>query len=295
METLYEMYFDEKLDFHASGCTPAEPEKEEEEEDSSRQCCLLQDVLSRRQEFVEYTFGITTHVWFLLSNWIPDVLTHSKAQDVSQVRDHYDRSKFYESLQDKQTFHGGSSSYTPFASDEAEDDFFGMFLGDAMVYTSGISSCISSSCASAAAAAHGLDGSGEEGCCKSQQPYDTCSEGPYSVMGRESLEQIQLNKLDLICRKLRLKEGHTHLDIGCGWGTLVNHSASKHGTVATGVTLSRNQVAYACAKSKLLGIKDHRTTFWCRYAQQCVCVCVCVRAWWCACPPCHIKDGTLCF
>ena len=65
-------------------------------------------------------------------------------------------------------------------------------------------------------------------------------------------------------RKLNLQKGDTHLDIGCGWGTLVNHSAAKHGTVATGVTLSRNQVAYANAASKRLRIKDHRTTFWCR-------------------------------
>lgn len=34
----------------------------------------------------------------------------------------------------------------------------------------------------------------------------------------ESLEQAQLNKLDMICRKLQLQPGENYLDIGCGWG-----------------------------------------------------------------------------
>jgi cyclopropane fatty-acyl-phospholipid synthase-like methyltransferase len=65
--------------------------------------------------------------------------------------------------------------------------------------------------------------------------------------------------------KLCLSRGETHLDIGCGWGTLVNHSVSKHCTVATGVTLSKNQTTYAAAKSKKIhGGHNHRTVFWCR-------------------------------
>jgi hypothetical protein len=44
-----------------------------------------------------------------------------------------------------------------------------------------------------------------------------------------SLPQAQTNKLDAICEKLHLKKGGTMLDIGCGWGTLVRHAASKFG------------------------------------------------------------------
>ena len=43
----------------------------------------------------------------------------------------------------------------------------------------------------------------------------------------DSLDQAQTNKLDMICRKLRLKPGDRFLDIGCGWGGLVCHAA-KH-------------------------------------------------------------------
>eukprot|EP00316_Scyphosphaera_apsteinii_P015578 CAMPEP_0119298766 /NCGR_PEP_ID=MMETSP1333-20130426/920_1 /TAXON_ID=418940 /ORGANISM="Scyphosphaera apsteinii, Strain RCC1455" /LENGTH=394 /DNA_ID=CAMNT_0007299959 /DNA_START=110 /DNA_END=1291 /DNA_ORIENTATION=- len=55
----------------------------------------------------------------------------------------------------------------------------------------------------------------------------------------QTLEQAQENKLNLICEKLHLKPGHTMLDIGCGWGTLVRHAASRFGARSTGVTLSK--------------------------------------------------------
>lgn len=57
-----------------------------------------------------------------------------------------------------------------------------------------------------------------------------------------SLEAAQMEKIDLICRKLDLKPGMRLLDIGCGWGTLVLHAAKEYGVKALGVTLSNNQV-----------------------------------------------------
>ena len=60
-----------------------------------------------------------------------------------------------------------------------------------------------------------------------------------------SLAQAQQAKLDLVCRKLRLQPGERYLDIGCGWGSLAIHAAKHYGVEALGVTLSREQVAYA--------------------------------------------------
>lgn len=60
-----------------------------------------------------------------------------------------------------------------------------------------------------------------------------------------SLEQAQIEKVDLICRKLDLKPGMRLLDVGCGWGTLVVHAAKEYGVKAVGVTLSKNQVTFA--------------------------------------------------
>ena len=60
-----------------------------------------------------------------------------------------------------------------------------------------------------------------------------------------SLAQAQEDKLDLVCRKLRLQPGERVLDIGCGWGSLAIWAAKHYGVQALGVTLSREQVAYA--------------------------------------------------
>lgn len=60
----------------------------------------------------------------------------------------------------------------------------------------------------------------------------------------DDLDQAQCNKLDLICRKLRLKPGERFLDIGCGWGALLRWAATHYGVHAHGVTLSRKQFDY---------------------------------------------------
>jgi cyclopropane-fatty-acyl-phospholipid synthase len=74
-----------------------------------------------------------------------------------------------------------------------------------------------------------------------------------------SLEQAQRDKLDLICRKLRLRPGETLLDIGSGWGALLCHAARHYGVSAHGVTLSQAQYEYALAKIADLGLQDQVT------------------------------------
>ena len=63
----------------------------------------------------------------------------------------------------------------------------------------------------------------------------------YFKTGKECLDEAQSNKLDLICRKLRLKPNERLLDIGCGWGGLMVHAAKNYGVKARGITLSREQ------------------------------------------------------
>ena len=69
----------------------------------------------------------------------------------------------------------------------------------------------------------------------------------------------QAGKLEMICRKLRLKPGDRLLDIGSGWGGLVCHAAKAYGVKAHGITLSEEQLAFAREKVKRLGLEGQVT------------------------------------
>ncbi|WP_404369141.1 cyclopropane fatty acyl phospholipid synthase [Marinobacter sp.] len=63
----------------------------------------------------------------------------------------------------------------------------------------------------------------------------------------DNLEDAQVAKLDLICRKLGLQPGMRLLDIGCGWGSLMAYAAEQYGVEAVGVTISKEQADWATA------------------------------------------------
>jgi cyclopropane-fatty-acyl-phospholipid synthase len=69
----------------------------------------------------------------------------------------------------------------------------------------------------------------------------------YFTDGGEAIDAAQEQKLDHICRKLRLKPGDRLLDVGCGWGGLLHWAATHYGVAGVGVTLSREQRDYAQA------------------------------------------------
>ena len=73
------------------------------------------------------------------------------------------------------------------------------------------------------------------------------------------LDAAQQAKMDMICRKLRLRPDQNFLDIGCGWGGLVCHAARRFGVRAHGVTLSQAQYDFAQAKIVRLGLQDRVT------------------------------------
>ncbi|ORX67959.1 S-adenosyl-L-methionine-dependent methyltransferase [Linderina pennispora] len=166
MEVFFESYFDGDIDLAGDALTMFE------------------------QRYDWATFEITwRQAKFFLFQWIPELLWHSKKQDETQVRDHYDRG----------------------------DDFYAAFLGDRMVYTSGLVGKL-----------------GE----------------------RETLEQLQDNKLRDVCERMQMCPGDRHLDIGCGWGTLAAYAAKHYGTESVGVTLGRNQTAFGNARAAEWGVGD---------------------------------------
>lgn len=104
------------------------------------------------------------------------------------------------------------------------DDFYSFFLGPRMIYTSGIIS---------------------------------------DINGTETLEQMQDNKLRIVCEKIDLKKGDRHLDLGCGWGTLARFSSTQYGAHVTGITLGRNQTAWGNKNLAKDGIPESQSKILC--------------------------------
>ena len=141
------------------------------------------------------------HLRSFLLDLIPGLyFRHTKGGDTAEIRDTYDRGD--------------------------DHDFYGKFLGHAMIYTSGV--------------------------------FKT---------GTESLEEAQVNKLEMIAKKLQLKKGDRHLDIGCGWGALGAHSAQYYGTKCSLVTLSRDGKKHAEAlfEERNIPKRDRPEVYLCDY------------------------------
>ncbi|MCE5288517.1 MAG: class I SAM-dependent methyltransferase [Nocardiaceae bacterium] len=62
-----------------------------------------------------------------------------------------------------------------------------------------------------------------------------------------TLEQAQLAKIDLALGKCDLQPGMTLLDIGCGWGALLQRAVQRHDVNVIGLTLSNNQFSAVSA------------------------------------------------
>lgn len=104
------------------------------------------------------------------------------------------------------------------------DDFYAWFLGPRMVYTSGLIS---------------------------------------DINREETLEELQDNKLRVVCEKIGLKEGDSVLDLGCGWGTLAQYASTQYGANVTGITLGRNQTKWGNSGLETRGIKNDQSRILC--------------------------------
>ena len=104
------------------------------------------------------------------------------------------------------------------------DDFYSWFLGPRMVYTSGIIS---------------------------------------DPNREETLEELQDNKLAIVCEKIGLQPGESLLDIGCGWGTLAKYASVNYGAHATGITLGKNQTIWGNNGLRKNGIPESQSRILC--------------------------------
>jgi cyclopropane-fatty-acyl-phospholipid synthase len=95
-----------------------------------------------------------------------------------------------------------------------------------------------------------------------EQMQYTCA---YFTDWNNSLDQAQLDKMEMICRKLRLKPGDRMLDIGFGWGGLLCYAAQNYGVIGHGITLSQNQLDYTKRRIERLGLTDQVNVELCDY------------------------------
>jgi len=79
----------------------------------------------------------------------------------------------------------------------------------------------------------------------------------YFAEANATLDEAQAAKLDLVCRKLRLRPSERFLDMGCGWGALIRHAAKNYGVKATGVTLSAEQAKFAAEEIQKQGLTEN--------------------------------------
>lgn len=73
--------------------------------------------------------------------------------------------------------------------------------------------------------------------------------------GAKTLDDAQIAKLDLVCRKMNFKHGMKVLDVGCGWGGFAKYAAEKYGVSVHGITVSREQVNFATQLCEGLNVK----------------------------------------
>jgi cyclopropane-fatty-acyl-phospholipid synthase len=80
----------------------------------------------------------------------------------------------------------------------------------------------------------------------------------YFRTAEDGLDEAQEQKLDYICRKLRLCPEERLLDVGCGWGALIIHAAAHYGVKSLGITLSTVQAEFARQQIREAGLDDDR-------------------------------------
>jgi cyclopropane-fatty-acyl-phospholipid synthase len=78
----------------------------------------------------------------------------------------------------------------------------------------------------------------------------------YFTDPKNSIEQAQLDKKAHIASKLHLKPGQRVLDLGCGWGGLALYLNRVADVDVLGVTLSKEQLAFARRRAEEAGVAD---------------------------------------
>ncbi len=78
----------------------------------------------------------------------------------------------------------------------------------------------------------------------------------YWPEGTQTLEQAQAQKIDHVCRKLRLAPGERYVDIGCGFGGFLFRAGERCGALGTGLNTTTEQVDWLRSEIGRRGLGD---------------------------------------
>jgi cyclopropane fatty-acyl-phospholipid synthase-like methyltransferase len=148
--------------------------------------CGMYELLLLRNQLFRFCFT-WNHFKYFFKDFALQGLTHSHSSDEDDIKPVYNRG----------------------------NDFYNWFLGETMIYTSGLY----------------LDKD-------------------------DDLAEAQRRKLNMVCQQLQMQPGEEHLDLGCGWGTLICHAAEHFGTRSTGVTLAKEQAEWAHTQARERGVDE---------------------------------------
>jgi cyclopropane-fatty-acyl-phospholipid synthase len=95
-------------------------------------------------------------------------------------------------------------------------------------------------------------------------PTMTYSSALFDGEKSKPLEDAQADKYDRILTQLGAKQGDSILEIGCGWGGFAE-AAARRGMRVTGVTISREQLAFARDRLDKAGLGDRVDLQFCDY------------------------------
>lgn len=77
--------------------------------------------------------------------------------------------------------------------------------------------------------------------------------------GQESLEKAQIAKYASMVDQMGARPGDHVLEIGCGWGGFAEYAAKERGLRVTGLTISKEQLAFAQKRIHDAGLSDRVT------------------------------------
>jgi cyclopropane-fatty-acyl-phospholipid synthase len=95
-------------------------------------------------------------------------------------------------------------------------------------------------------------------------PTMTYSAALYDGQKGKPLDVAQADKYDRILAQLGAKQGDSILEIGCGWGGFAE-AAARRGMRVTGITISKEQLAFARERLAKAGLADRVDLQFCDY------------------------------